>query len=263
MTALYILRTNLLLLLLVLFTQSAQSSDSKTIVFPSGDGIPITADLYMPHPREAPLIVLFHQAGWSRGEYREIAPQLNKLGYNCLAVDLRSGENVNRTDNETYKKAREAGKATNYLDAYDDMKAAVSYAKLNYAGGRLVVFGSSYSAALVLLLAAEQPGAVSGVVAFSPGEYFTRAGKSATFIQEAAAKVKAPVFIASARKEQEQWKAIYNALPADSRTFFVPATEGNHGARALWSQFDDNQAYWSELKAFLSAYFPTAANPKK
>ncbi len=259
---LYILRTQLLLLVVLLCTRSAMGSDATTIVFPSGDGVPITADLYMPHPREAPFIILFHQAGWSRGEYREIAPQLNKLGYNCLAVDLRSGENVNRLDNETYKKAREAGKPTNYLDAYDDMKAAVSYAKLNYVGGRLIVVGSSYSAALSLLLAAEQPGAVNGVVAFSPGEYFTRAGKSATFIQEAAAKVKAPVFIASSRKEQDQWKAIYNAIPG-SKAFFVPATEGNHGARALWSQFDDSKAYWNELKIFLSTYFATAANPKK
>ena len=261
MTARRVFFTGLLFLAAVLLSQPARSSNYTTITFSSGDGIPITADLYMPHPREAPFILLFHQAGWSRGEYREIAPQLNRLGYNCLAVDLRSGENVNRTDNETYKKARDAGKPTNFLDAYADMKAATSQAKLNYVGGQMIALGSSYSAALALLLAAEQPGAINGVAAFSPGEYFSRFGKSATFIQEAASKVKAPVFIASARKEQEQWKAIFNAISGSRKMFFLPVTEGNHGARALWTQFDDHKAYWGALKSFLATYFPTAANP--
>jgi hypothetical protein len=48
------------------------------ITFPSGDGVTCTADLYRVHPDPAtPFIVLFHQAGYSRGEYREIAPRLN------------------------------------------------------------------------------------------------------------------------------------------------------------------------------------------
>lgn len=255
-------RSVLLALVAVVCTLHSAAANVQTLSFPSIDGIPVTADLYMPHPREAPFIVLFHQAGWSRGEYRDIAPQLNKLGYNCMAVDLRSGENVNRTDNETYKKAREAGKPTNFLDAYDDMKAAVSYAKQNYAHGPLLVLGSSYSAALSLLLASEQPAVISGVLAFSPGEYFARFGKSPTLIQEAAARIKAPVFVASARKEQEQWKSIYAAIPGSSKAFFVPTTEGNHGARALWTQFDDSAAYWKGLQSFLASYFPTAANPK-
>ena len=36
-------------------------------------------------------IVMFHQAGWSRGEYREIAPKLVAKGYRVLAVDQRAG----------------------------------------------------------------------------------------------------------------------------------------------------------------------------
>ena len=34
------------------------------------------ADLYIAHDASAPFILLFHQAGWSRGEYLEIAPKL-------------------------------------------------------------------------------------------------------------------------------------------------------------------------------------------
>ena len=50
-------------------------------------------------PANAPVLVLFHQAGWSRGEYREIAPKLNELGYICLAIDQRSGKGVNGVAN--------------------------------------------------------------------------------------------------------------------------------------------------------------------
>ena len=81
------------------------SSGFKTVHYKSKDGIQITADLYMSHKTSAPFIVLFHQARWSRGEYREIAPKLNKMGFNCLAVDQRSGDAVNGVENETKKSA--------------------------------------------------------------------------------------------------------------------------------------------------------------
>lgn len=69
--------------------------EAKTITFPSKDGLTLTADLYIMHDKSAPFIVLFHQARWSRGEYEEIAPRLNMMGFNCMAVDLRSGGQVN------------------------------------------------------------------------------------------------------------------------------------------------------------------------
>gem|GEM_PF-5977157 len=76
----------------ILATAPALASNSQSISFKSADGILITADSYVPHTTTSPLILLFHQAGSSRGEYNEIAPRLNELGFNCIAVDLRSGE---------------------------------------------------------------------------------------------------------------------------------------------------------------------------
>lgn len=242
---------------------TARSADPQTITFPSGDGITITADVYLANAGNAPLILLFHQAGWSRGEYREIAPRLNKLGYNCMAVDLRSGENVNKTDNETARQARKANKPTNYTDAYADMQAALSYARTHYTPKKLLVWGSSYSSALALVLAAENKGAVDGVLAFSPGEYFARFGKSDTYVQQAASQLSMPVFVTSGRKEADQWKAVYTAIPSQKKEYFLPRTDGNHGSRALWAQFDDSAAYWSAVTKFLAAHFPTAANTGK
>jgi len=94
---------SLLAILLISFMTSwGQKNTFQKVTFPSTDGLMLTADLYMPHPKTAPFIVLFHQARWSRGEYREIAPKLNEMGFNCLAMDQRSGGEVNDVKNESY-----------------------------------------------------------------------------------------------------------------------------------------------------------------
>ena len=223
----------------------------KTIEFKSKDGLQVTADLYLAHADTAPFIVLFHQARWSRGEYMEIAPKLNELGFNCLAVDQRSGDAVNEVTNETAKRAKAKGLPTRYVDAVGDMLAAIDHAKKRYAKGKLIIWGSSYSSALSLRLAGEHPDLGDGVLAFAPGEYFAKQGKSDTWIREGASKIDVPVFITSARGEKESWAAIYTAIPSKSKRSYLPKTKGNHGSRALWAKFDDSAAYWDAVKAFL------------
>ena len=229
-------------------------TEVKKIEFPSTDGIQITADVYAPHDQSAPFIILFHQAGWSRGAYLEIAPKLNAMGFNCMAVDLRSGGSINGIDNETHKRAKDAGLPTKYVNTYQDIEASVAYAKERLAKGKLIIWGSSYSAALVLKYAGDHPD-MDGVLSFSPGEYFTGQGKSNTYVTDAAAKIEAPVFITSAKGEKESWSGIYDAIPSEKKAYFLPETEGNHGSRALWEKFNDSEAYWAAVDAFLKENF--------
>lgn len=245
----------LLLSVLVLSASSVISKDKKTITFKAEDGLEITADLYIEHELTKPFIVLYHQAGWSRGEYLEIAPRLNKMGFNCMAVDQRSGHAVNDIENETFKRAVKEDKATDYIAAYIDMEAALKYSKENYAKGKLIVWGSSYSSSLVIKLASDYTELIDGVLAFSPGEYFTDLGKSETFITQAAEKVKCPVFITSAKNEKENWQKIYDAIPGNSKSFFIPVDEGNHGSRALYMKYFDSGSYWLAAKTFLRKFF--------
>lgn len=243
------------LLTLSLLTGPALAGQARTITFPAPDGLEITADLYAPHPDKAtPLIVLFHQAGWSRGEYRELAPWLNKLGFNCLAVDQRSGHEVNDTPNATAARAKAAGKGVTYVDAEQDLIAALKYARTNLATGKVIAWGSSYSAGLVLVVAGEHPELVDGVLSFSPGEYFSDLGKPDDWVTKAAAGIKAPVFITSARSERGNWQPIYAAIKS-AKASFVPNTKGNHGSRALWGKFDDSTGYRDAVGAFLEKYF--------
>ena len=47
------------------------SKGKETITFKAEDGLEITADVYIQYELTKPFIILFHQAGWSRGEYLE------------------------------------------------------------------------------------------------------------------------------------------------------------------------------------------------
>lgn len=216
---------------------------TKTIEFESGDGLLITADQY--HLKNtAPTIVLCHQAGWSRGEYLEIAPKLNALGFNCIAIDQRSGGGINEVTNETAKRAEEQGKDVAYIDAKQDINAAVAKAKELY-GQKVILWGSSYSSALALIVATENED-VEKVLSFSPGEYLNpvKVGESITTLDK-------PSFLASSKNERAQTKLLFDAIASAEKTQFTPAGNGEHGSRALWEEKADNAEYWVAVKAFL------------
>jgi alpha-beta hydrolase superfamily lysophospholipase len=226
----------------------------ETITIKAIDGVEVTMDLHIAHPDSTPFIILFHQAGWSRGEYQEIAPQLNQLGFNCAAVDLRSGKGVNDVPNLTTKSARKLMKETKYINSIPDMEAALAHVKTYFAKGKVIIWGSSYSSALVLKMAGDRAEEIDGVLAFSPGEYFKSMGKPGDFIRTSAALVKCPSFITSARGEQSSWWKIHEAIPTTTKAFYLPVTSGNHGSRALWVKFSDHKGYWTAVNDFLSQY---------
>jgi alpha-beta hydrolase superfamily lysophospholipase len=254
---------------LVCVTSSAGQQPSQptyqTVTFDSLDGVKVTADLYAGSSDENPFIVLCHQAGWSRGEYREIAPKLQQAGFNCLAIDQRSGKKdlYNKVANQTVLAATKAGKATEFTDAEQDIVAALRWARTKQAKGKVILWGSSYSAALSLRIAGERPDLVDGVMAFAPGEYFERFGKPATWIQSSAKKIQAPAFVTSAKNEFPRWEKIFNAIPGQQKAKFVPTTKGNHGSRALYKQFDDSDAYWTAVAKFLNNYADDSASAPK
>ncbi|MEN8207214.1 MAG: alpha/beta fold hydrolase [Pseudomonadota bacterium] len=250
---------HILSLALLLVSLAPVASASETVTFPSEDDLLITVDIHAPYKNaNTPVIVLFHQAGGSRGEYTGIAPWLNTLGYNCMAVDQRSGEYVRGIENETASRAAQENRPTGYISALPDIKAALTYARRHYGKDGVIAWGSSYSAALVLKVAGDSPGLVDGVLAFSPGEYFKRAGKSGTWIQTSAQNITVPVFITSSRNEADEWGAIFAAIESGNKTSFVPATDGRHGSRALWEKYPDSDAYRNAVQAFLVRYFPSS-----
>ena len=222
-----------------------------TIHFKSLDGVTITADLYLTNPdKKTPFIVLFHRAGWSRGEYSEIALKLNDLGFNAMAVDLRSGGMVNGIVNQTRLDAIKKGKNTTYIDAMKDIKAALLYARKHFAKGKLIAWGSSYSAALIIKMVADDKRLADDVISFSPGEYFTKYNKAPDWIKESAKKLRVPIFITSAKKERPYWQPIYDSIHS-KKSFYLPKFGGHHGSESLWGKYDNSEGYWQAVKGFL------------
>lgn len=239
-----------------LLASPALAAEKTEVTFKSGDGLEITADLYVGHEDpKTPFIVLFHQARWSRGEYLEIAPRLNELGFNCLAVDQRSGDAVNDVENLTVKRAEEQELGTTYVDALPDLIASLKFVREKHAKGKVLAWGSSYSSALVLKVAGDHPELVDGALAFAPGEYFEKLGKPADWIRTSAKKIKQPVFVTSARSEKPNWTPIFEVIPSKAKVSYLPETAGNHGSRALWKKFEDSSGYWKALEPFLKKNF--------
>lgn len=128
----------------------------------ANDGIPIAGTF---HPAERPraTVLLFHQAGSGKGEYDTIAPRLAAIGFDALAIDQRVGGPMFGR-NET---AAQVKGQPNYVDAQRDLEAAFAWASRR--GRPVVLWDSSYSAALVFRVAAHHPGKVAALLAFSPG----------------------------------------------------------------------------------------------
>jgi dienelactone hydrolase len=229
--------------------QTETSSSKETISFPSKDGLEITADVYFTGDESKPWILLCHQARWSRGEYNEIAPKLNALGFNCLATDQRSGKEVNGVTNETAARARAKELGTEYLDAVPDIEAAIEWLEGNKKPTRFVLWGSSYSSTLAFVMAAKYQTELDAVMSFAPGDYFTIEEKS---IADYSSEIKCPVFITSAKKEESQWQGIYKAITSE-KSFYLPKGEGKHGASALWEATEGHEGYWAAVTEFLKS----------
>lgn len=231
-------------LFIVLLMIPAMSEAQQTVTFSSTDGLLITADLYL-QDKSLPYIILYHQANFSRGEYKETAPKLMKLGYNCLAVDLRSGNEVNYIQNETAARAREKNLPVEYLDAEKDMLSAIEYVR-KQTKEKIVLLGSSYSASLALKIA-KGNNIVNAIVAFSPGEYF----QQRLVLKTALAKLDKPIFIASTTNEHPFIKEMMSGVSDNLITWWTPSKgSGIHGSKALWHASPGNDECWMSLLMF-------------
>ncbi|MCE3280588.1 MAG: hypothetical protein K0S44_2779 [Bacteroidetes bacterium] len=215
----------------------------ETITFPSKDGLTITADEYITQDT-MPYMILCHQAGFSRGEYVYTAPRFQKFGYNCLAIDARSGKEVNGITNETAVLALNKKKPTGFLDTEQDILAAIDYA-FKKSKKKVILVGSSYSASLVLKIASASD-KVKAVIAFSPGEYFG----TKLNIKDAIKNLDKPVFVTSSKSESAEVSLLMKDVKNKSQ--FQPSNAGDHGSKALWKESNPNyHEYWLSLLMFM------------
>ena len=243
----------LLLLIALLLPALARA---EPVMLKAADGVAVYGEAWRAPDRadgrKPPVIVAFHQAGSSHAEYAPIAPRLVAAGFTVLAIDQRSGGDLygaNRT-------VEALGRSSGYEAALPDLEAALAWGRLQAAGAPVIAIGSSYSAALVFLLAAKHPGELAAILAFSPGEYL---GGSDT-VHRAARQLAIPVLVDSARASDEISAAgsLLAAVPvaAASKLQIVPQAGGIHGASTL--RADRNplgaEENWQGVLAFLAPF---------
>jgi len=236
---------HLLLIFLLLSGFSFTTSAQLPITFQAEDGLVISADWY-PVNDDDPVILLCHQNRFSRGEFREIAPRLNKFGFNCLAIDQRVGDEINGVKNETAERAIKKGLKPSFADAEADIVAAVNYLYAKY-NKEIIIVGSSYSASLALKVANNNP-KVLGVAVFSPGEYF----KDHDLVKNSVNGMQKPLFATSSKDESGAVVELLKDINSRIKVQYIPKSEGQHGCKALWTSSDGNEEYWIVLMNYLA-----------
>jgi dienelactone hydrolase len=226
----------------------AGAVDAQPVSFQTKDDVTVFGDFRPALKEPRGTIVLFHMAGSNKSEYAPLAPVLNDAGFATLAIDQRSGGDFWGAENLTA-----AGLQGNpdYADALPDMEAALAFASAQGIGP-VAVWGSSYSSALVFVLAARHP-EVKALLAFSPAEYI-----SGYSIEAEASKLVIPVFVTSASDDGEIASARRLALAVGGHRAvqYIP-TSGVHGSSTLRSDQNPQGAVenWRHVMAFLDTAF--------
>lgn len=239
---------------------SAADSAYVTINFKSTDTLTVTADWYENKNTKSPIFLLFHRSASSRGEYRSIAPELVKLGFSCLAVDLRWGLKDRTTSvmNQTAlrygtdKTIEEFRKTQNremidytVTESRKDIEAAVKWVRTNYSGSKIWIWGSSITAMHEFEMALQFP-SVQGLVAFSPGEYEP---KDTTIVQRWASQITQPCLVVCGAKELDLSKPIFDAIQHRDKQFCY-STKGSHGSVIL----NEDRDVWNCVRDFLEPF---------
>ncbi len=228
----------------------AKKHPYKEIEFKSNDGLLIAGNLYEVD-KDKPVILLCHQAGYNKFEYADIAPKLNELGYNCLAIDQRSGGDFAGKSNNTFQRAKEKELATDFTDVQQDIDAAINFLHKKY-NKKITIWGSSYSSSLVLFESLKND-KVNASISFSPGDYF---GDTKESLATVFSKIGKPFLVTSSKQEVETLKTLVdNSKLKQNQLQFIPKSNGFHGSRALWTGQKGAEEYWTAVIDFLTKVY--------
>jgi len=229
----------------VLFITSmlvARAQDKITFIAP--DRLLVTGDLYFVNDT-LPYMILCHDAKSSRGEYKEIAHRFNKLGYNCIAIDLRVGGTSNGIENETVEMANVKHMSPKLIDSKIDIIGAINYA-FERSNKKIVLVGAGYSAALAMCVGFTDP-RINCVFAFSPADYYNGALDTKSVFP----KCTIPVFVASSLTDAASTKAYVAGIPSSKLTLFAPSGGNAHGTDGLLKSSESNHDYWLSILMYI------------
>jgi len=144
----------------------------QTVSFDAPDGVKIVGTFYAATKENSPAVLLLHQYGGSRSNYKNLAGQFQSNGIAVLAIDGRGfGESTRKTDGSRVA-ASQSDEAVTGMKS--DVAAAVKFLGEQRAvdKNKIGIVGASYSSSLAIIYAAENS-AIKAVALLSPGtNYF-------------------------------------------------------------------------------------------
>ena len=209
----------------------ADAASEEAIELTTPDSVTVYGMLIRPVTEEpVPLILAFHQGGASGlAEYNPIIPRLLKEGFAILTIDQRRGGERFGGVNKTA--AAFPDQDISYCDVYSDLETALDFALRLPGFSEIIAWGSSYSATLAAQLAADYPGAVAKVLAFSPASGDVMEGCQA---QPAAQRIQIPAVFLRPRSEMSiEWVAQDMASFIGMGHEAYIAFPGTHGSSML------------------------------
>lgn len=232
-------------------TRAQEASRSFDIL--TADSVTVFGDVYEPaNVKRPPLILAFHQGGGdARGEYTPIIPRLLAEGYAVMTIDQRQCGGVFEGVNRTVE-ALPDGVEYGFCDAYPDLEAALSYAQTQ-GFGRIIAWGSSYSAALAIRLAADHPEEVDRVVALSPASGDPMVGCQPI---EPASRLEVPALMVRPEREAAiDFVAADLAAYRDMGHDVYISPGGSHGSSILVEARTgaSTEEAWNRVLSFLTA----------
>lgn len=215
------------------------------VKFNTPDGRIVVGNLYEVG-QEKPIILLGHQAGTNKYEYADIAPKLNAMGYNALAIDLSGEGTFAGHNNETLDKGSDVGNDRQIIQKRtgQELNTAVDYLHEKYKRN-VIVWGSSLSANFAILVAAKNKH-TKAAISFSG---------LANQLANVLPQIEKPLFLTGSKEEAPRLQQLLSENASQSNiVVFIPKSKGGHGSRVLWNGQPYAEEYWSAVKSFLNQF---------
>ena len=247
-------RPALAALLVLLSAQAVLAQEEITFPTLNEDGATMYADRYGHEGEQSRgTVLLFHNQASNAHEYADIAPRLAGMGFVAVAVDLRTGfdtpEAVNRT---TWHRQNDV---VTFDDGLPDAEGALAWAREVLPDDPILLWGSGVSADMVIIMAANDPEGIAGVLAFSPPSLLVRSDEA-----EAASRLTVPLFVSYGTAPTDELATvskITDAAPPELLTLHTPEV-GVHGVATLTESANPEgwEANWAAVEGFLSRVAP-------
>jgi pimeloyl-ACP methyl ester carboxylesterase len=170
------------------------------------------------------LVFMVHNEHSNRAEYAPIKHMLWTLKLNLLSIDLRSGGHKWGTKNHTVLHHKDISRPFSIVT--EDIKTGLRWAKA-YGFQNIFLLGQDTSASLILWLARSEPSLISGILIFSPSEYWIQEP-----VYHLAGQVRLPLFAASPYAEKLTMNARLNSA-VGPHVMKVLNEPGGHGIDLL------------------------------